>query len=179
MSRFKVPQPEEAPEESLPMLAHIAQQLGFVPQSYRLLSISPAVLWGFAALESHLSKTLDLKTRNGIALTVSQLNGSRYCLSAHAHRASELANMDPEEITLNRAGTSHDPKRAAALAFARRVVERRGKVTNAELAAVRSAGYRDEQILEIVALSVQVLFTNFMNNVAQSDLDFPAVDVIR
>ena len=40
---------------------------------------------------------------------------------------------------------------------------------------MRGAGYTDPQILAIVALAVQFLFTNFINNVNQTDLDIPAV----
>ena len=50
-----------------------------------------------------------------------------------------------------------------------------GKVSDADLQAVRDAGYNDAQILEMVALSAQFLLTNFINNVAQTDVDFPAI----
>ncbi|AHZ68665.1 hypothetical protein OU5_1588 [Pseudomonas mandelii JR-1] len=80
-----------------------------------------------------------------------------------------------EEIALNRQGRSEDPKRAAAATFAKNLVERRGKVTDQELAAVRAGGYTDPEIIDITALAVQFLLTNFMNNMADSDIDFPSV----
>ena len=49
------------------------------------------------------------------------------------------------------------------------------RVSDADLQAVRDAGYSDAQILEMVALSAQFLLTNFINNVAQTDIDFPAL----
>ncbi|MFJ8364344.1 hypothetical protein [Streptomyces sp. NPDC093984] len=48
-------------------------------------------------------------------------------------------------------------------------------MSDADLAAVRGAGYTDPQILAIVAVAVQVLLTNFINNVNQTDIDVPAV----
>jgi alkylhydroperoxidase family enzyme len=82
--------------------------------------------------------------------------------------------MSSDDIDLARAGSSIDPKRAAAAHFAQRVVETRGQVSDADLAAVRSAGYTDPQILAIVTLAVQFLLTNFINNVNQTDVDIPA-----
>jgi alkylhydroperoxidase family enzyme len=83
--------------------------------------------------------------------------------------------MSGDDIELVRLGSSVDPKRAAAARFAQRVVDSRGRVSDAELAGVRGAGYTDPQILAIVAVAVQFLLTNFINNVNQTDLDIPAV----
>ncbi|MEU9977778.1 hypothetical protein [Streptomyces sp. NPDC051014] len=58
------------------------------------------------------------------------------------------------------------------------LVESRGRVGDADLADVRHAGYTDAQILGIVAVAVQFLLTNFINNVNQTDLDVPAADPV-
>jgi uncharacterized peroxidase-related enzyme len=179
MSRIAIPSRDEAPGPAQPILDAVNKQLGFVPNLHRLMSISPGALAGWVGLQGALSKTLDLKTRDGIALAVSEANGCNYCLSAHGYVAANFAKMSPEEIALNREGRSSDPKRGAAVRFARRLIETRGHVTDADLAAVREAGFADPQVIEIVALSAQFLLTNFMNNVADSDIDFPAVEPAR
>jgi alkylhydroperoxidase family enzyme len=86
--------------------------------------------------------------------------------------------MSAEEIALNRAGRSEDPRRAAAAAFAQRVIETQGQVTDEDLASVRAAGYSDANIVEIVASTVQFLMTNFLNNVAKTVVDFPLSEVL-
>jgi AhpD family alkylhydroperoxidase len=86
---------------------------------------------------------------------VSDSNGCGYCLSAHTHISSTLARIRGEEIALNRAGHSSEPKREAAIDFAKRLIEMHGKVTDAESIAARDAGYTDPQIVEIIALSAQ------------------------
>ncbi len=48
-------------------------------------------------------------------------------------------------------------------------------MSDADLAAVRGAGYTDPQILAIVTVTVQILLTNFINNVNRTDIDIPAV----
>ena len=65
---------------------------------------------------------------------------------------------------------------AAAGNFARQVIDKRGHVTNADMAAVREAGFDAAQILEIVALSIQFSMTNYLNSVAGTDIDFPPID---
>jgi AhpD family alkylhydroperoxidase len=74
-----------------------------------------------------LAKTLDVKTRDGIALAVSEADGCDYCLAAHSYIATNLAKIAPDEIELNRKGRSADPKRQAAVAFAKAVIETRGR----------------------------------------------------
>jgi uncharacterized peroxidase-related enzyme len=175
MSRIAIPTRDNAPAASQPILDAVYKQLGFVPNLHRLMSISPNVLTGFVGLQSSLVKTLDIKTRDAIALAVSEMNGCGYCLAAHSYVATNFARMSPEEITLNRQGKSHDATRAASATFAQHLMKAHGKVSDADLQAVRDAGYSDAQILEMVALSAQFLLTNFINNVAQTDIDFPAL----
>jgi uncharacterized peroxidase-related enzyme len=146
-----------------------------VPNLFRLVALSPAALTGMTALSGALTKALDVKTRERIALAVAQVNGCDYCLSAHTYLGLNLAKIGPEEIALNRTGASSDPKADAAVRFAAKVAESRGRVSDADLTAVRAAGYTDAQVIEIVGVVVENVFTNFVNNVAQTDIDFPVV----
>jgi uncharacterized peroxidase-related enzyme len=176
MPRIAVPTRDEAPAESQSILDSVGKQVGFIPNLHRLMSLSPAALSGFVGLQGPLSKTLDLKTRDAISLAVSEANACNYCLVAHSYRASHFAHLSPEEIALNRQGRSSEPKRQAAASFAKHLIESRGKVRDSDLASLRQAGFTDGEIIEIIALSVQFLLTNFMNNVADTDIDFPDIE---
>ncbi|MFJ8608052.1 carboxymuconolactone decarboxylase family protein [Streptomyces sp. NPDC093675] len=177
MSRIATPPcVEEAPESARPTLDAVGKQLGFVPNLHRLMSTSPALLSAFVGLQTPLSKTLDASTRHAISLAVSQVNECGYCLRAHTYSAATFGKMPIEDIAMARKGASTDPKRNAAVAFAKRVVETHGKVGGDELDAVREAGFTDSQVLEIVGVAVQFLLTNFINNVADTDIDFPEVE---
>jgi uncharacterized peroxidase-related enzyme len=175
MTRIAIPTCDETPTASRPTLDAFNRQLGFTPNLFSIMSLSPNALTGWASLQGALAKTLDSNTRDAIGLVVSQVNSCRYCLSAYAFWATTVAKFSPEEISLNRLGTSHDSKRDAAVRFAKRVVETRGKVTETDLAAVRQAGFTDANIVEIIALSAQCLLTNFINNVFDTPIDFPAM----
>ena len=175
MSRLTIPALDDAPETSKPILAAVKMQLGVVPNMFRLFSSSPAALKGLTSLSGALTKSLDVKTRERIALAVAQVNGCNYCLSAHTYLGLNFAKISPEEVALNRKGSSSDPKADAAVRFAATVAETRGHVGDDDLAAVRKAGYSDAQVLEIIALVVENVFTNFVNEVAKTDIDFPVV----
>ncbi|MCQ0988235.1 carboxymuconolactone decarboxylase family protein [Jiella marina] len=175
MTRLAIPALADAPEASKPVLAAVEKQLGTVPNLYRLLSSSPAVLSGFAANGGALAKTLDLRTRERIALTVAEINGCDYCLSAHTYLAANLARLDGEEVALARQGRSGDAKADAVVRFAANVVRERGHVGTEDIRSVRDAGYSDAEIVEIVALVAENIFTNLINIVADTEIDFPVV----
>ena len=175
MSRITVPTFETAPAASQPMLAAVQKQLGVIPNSFRVLSLSPAVLQGLLGLNSALGKALDLKTRERIAIAIAQSNGCDYCLSAHSYIALNLAKIDAGEITLARKGASADPRAHAAVAFALKINQERGKVSDADVQAVKAAGFTDAQIVEIIAVVAENIFTNLLNIVADTEIDFPGI----
>jgi AhpD family alkylhydroperoxidase len=140
---------------------------------------STAALEGYLGFNGAIGRTLDVKTRERIALAVAQANGCEYCLSAHTYLGLNLAKIDDAEIALNRVGHSSDAKADAALVFARRVLDTRGSVSDADLAAGRLAGFSEPQVIEIVASVALNVLTNYVNNVAQTDIDFPEVLAVQ
>ena len=175
MSRLTIPAREDAPAKSQPLLDAVEKQLGVVPNLFRLVGNSPAALEGYLGLNGALGRTLDAKTRERIALAIAQANGCDYCLSAHSYLGLNLAKIDETEIALNRAGHSGDAKADAAVVFARKVLDARGKVSDADIAAVRLAGFTEAQVIEITAAVALNVLTNYINNVAGTDIDFPVV----
>jgi uncharacterized peroxidase-related enzyme len=172
MPRIQLPTDERIPEASRAAVDGIRTQLGFLPNVVKLMSVSPAVLNGWLGLQAALSGRLDRKTREAIALVVSEVNGCAYCLATHS-RAATSGATPPDEIERNRAGTSSDAAVAAAAKFAGRLIEERGHVADDDVKALRAAGYSDAQTLEIVAFAIQFMFTNFVNTVAGTEMDFP------
>jgi len=176
MSRIPTPATvADAPEAAHALLEGVKKQVGAVPNLYRLTATSPVTLEGLLGLTGALGKgTLDAATRERIALAVAQINGCDYCLAAHSFVGKRVAKLDDAEIAANRAGGSQDPRADAAVRFAAAVVNQRGQVPQAELEAVRAAGYSDAEILEIVGHAALNTFTNYVNEVFDTDLDFPA-----
>jgi len=171
---------ESSPEGSRAGLEAVSRQLGSVPNLFRVVANSPNALNGLLALEGAAAKgRLGARTLERIALAVAEVNACGYCLSAHTYIARNLVKIDDAEITANRSGASNDPQAAAAVRFAVQVAQLRGHVGDAQLAAVRAAGFDDAQIVEIVQAVVLNTYTNYINEVARTEIDFPAVEPLR
>jgi uncharacterized peroxidase-related enzyme len=177
MSRLPIPASiDTAPSAAQPLLEAVKKQLGSIPNLFRLVANSPAALEGYLGLNAALAKgALDARTRERIALAVAEINGCSYCLSAHTYLGKNLAKLDDAELATNRHGTSNDPQADAAVRFAVKVTNNRGHVTDADLSAVRMAGYSDAQIIEIVLHVSLNTLTNYVNEVAKTEIDFPIV----
>jgi uncharacterized peroxidase-related enzyme len=175
MPKCAVLKSEQVPAGSKPTLEAFTKNIGFTPNMMATFAASPIAFNAWATLLGSLSKALDVKTRDSIGLAVSEVNGCNYCLTVHSFTAEHMAKMQPNEIILARQGHATDPKRNAAVQFARKVIETRGQVNDADLQAVRNAGHTDAQVIEIVALVAMYSLTNFFNNVFDPEKDFPAV----
>ena len=181
MSRLHIPPTVEAsPDRSRSPLNAVLKKLGTVPNLFRLVANSPAALEGYLGIGHALSSaTLDARTQERIAIVVAELNGCAYCLSAHSYLGRHVARLDDAEIAANRHGASNHPRADAAIRFAAALVLGRGHVSDAELAAVKAAGYGDAEIVEIVLTVALNTFTNYVNEVAQTEIDFPVVTPAR
>ena len=180
MSRISTPTSiEAAPAASQPLLHAVKQQLGVVPNLFRLVANSPAALEGYVGLIGALGKgALAAATRERIALAVAEINACSYCLSAHTYLGQHVAKLDDAEIAANRAGGSNDPKADAAVRFAAKIVRERGHVTEGDLRAVKSAGYDEAQVIEIVLHVALNTWTNYINEVAKTEIDFPVAPAL-
>ena len=176
MTRIAIPAADQAPVASLPLLDAVNKQLGMIPNLMKVIGNSPAALEGYLSLNGALGKgALGAKTGERIALAVAELNRCSYCLSAHSYLACNLAKLAADEIETNRHGSSNEPKAAAAVRFATQVLSTCGHVSDAEVAAVKAAGYSNAEVIEIVLHVALNTLTNYVNEVAKTEIDFPVV----
>ena len=159
-------------------LSAVKVKIGMVPNLFSTFAQSPAVLNGYLAFSDALSSkgVLTAKQREIVALAVAQANECQYCLAAHTlmGKGAGLSSVGIRKAREGKAETTID---GAVAWFARRVVKTRGQVTDADIALVRSAGLDDARIIEVIANVAINVLTNYTNNVAQTDIDFPKVDV--
>ena len=181
MSRIATPPSiEDAPQAARPSLESVKKLLGSAPNLFRMVANSPAALEGYVGMLGALSRgVLPAATHERIALAVAEFNGCDYCLSAHSYLGRHVAKLDESEMAANRSGASNDAKADAAVRFARKVLEHRGHVADQDVRAVRAAGYSEAQIVEIVQHVALNVWTNYVNSVAQTAIDFPVVSARR
>ena len=176
MSRIHQIVPETATGKAKELLATVQQAFGMVPNTARVMANSPAVLDSFLAFSTAMGGArIGTKLHKQLKLTTSETKSCSYCTSILSAVAPS-AGLTVEDVLAGRTGHSEDRHTKAALGFANDVLESRGKVSDKQLAAVREAGFGDAEIVEIVASVVLGCFTNFLNNVADTDLDIPKAE---
>lgn len=141
---------------------------------FKGMANSPAALGAYVAL-THALKDGELTPaeRETIAIAAGQLNGCDYCVAAHTVMG-KMAGLSEGETVAIRRGAPTEPKLAALTKFVAAMNEKRGFVNDADVAAVRAAGYGDGHIAEIVAVYALNLYTNYFNHLNETDIDFPA-----
>jgi uncharacterized peroxidase-related enzyme len=176
MSRFAQINPESASGKPKELLDAVKSKLGLVPNMTRAMANSPSVLEGYLALSGALSQgVLSGKQREQIALVVGQTNHCDYCVAAHS-AIGKMVGLTADQILDSRRGSAVDAKTDKLIRFARELVDRKGNVTDADIADIRAAGFDDGAIGEIVAGVALNIFTNYFNHVADTDVDFPKVE---
>jgi uncharacterized peroxidase-related enzyme len=114
--------------------------------------------------------TLSALERELVAIMTAAFNGCEYCLTAHtlaarAYGASAAAAAAAQEARAD------DPRTAGLLELGRAVLESRGRVSDEQLASARAAGLDDTALLDLVAVVAENTLGNFVNNLAETDID--------
>ena len=179
MTRIDLIDPAATTPERQALLGQIQQAFGVVPNMFKAVAHSPAALNSMWASFGALGQgSLPPKLTEQIAVAVADRNACKYCLAAHT-ALGRKAGATAQEMTEAQMGESADPRTAAALRFALQLVNERGQVSDADVRAVRQAGFSDEQVVEILAHVALNLFTNYVNLAFAVPIDFPAVKLHR
>lgn len=175
MSRLPAIQTETATGKVKELLEGVQAKLKITPNMTRVMANSPAVLKGYLDFSGALAAgLLNAKLREQLAIAVAEQNACQYCLSAHTAIGKMTGLADAESVAA-RSAHSETPKIQAALQFAHEVVAKKGHPTDADFAAVRSAGWNDAEIAEVIAHVALNIFTNYFNNATKVEIDFPKV----
>jgi uncharacterized peroxidase-related enzyme len=177
MSRLTTIRPEEATGAAGEVFAKIKKAVGKVPNAYATVGThSPEALSAALAFDAAVAaSTLGKADIEVIKLVVSERVGCDYCVAAHT-LMGKLAGLSSDDMKQVRAGVATgDAKRNALVTYVGTLVGTRGTVPEAAVDAVRAAGYTDRQIIEINLAIASITFTNLVNRVNDTTLDFPAV----
>ena len=175
MPTFQTVEPTQATGETKKLFDALQHKLGMVPNLAKALANSPVSLKAYLGWGAALSGgVLPASLHEQIAIAVANTNGCDYCLSAHTVLGS-LNGLEPDQLKAAQTGDASDPKSAAALAFAIKLVEQRGHLPVSEIESLRSTGLTDSEIIEIVSAVSINIFTNYFNHIAGTEIDFPVV----
>jgi uncharacterized peroxidase-related enzyme len=176
MVRLKAVSPDEATGKTKELFTAIEAKLGMVPNMMKTMGNSSAFLESYLNLSGALgSGTLGAKNGELIALAVAESNQCSYCLSAHTYIGKNLVKVDEATLQLARSGNGNDAKTTAILQFAKTLVNKKGLVNDEDVSKVKAAGVTDGEVGEIVGHVALNILTNYFNNTANTEIDFPVV----
>ncbi len=172
MIKFTVPTRGEVSENNQAIFDNLQKSLGFVPNLYAFYAKNETALSDYLALQNRKS-TLKAKEREVINLVTSQINGCRYCQSAHTVLGKMNGFTDEQVIELRKGSASFDPKLDALVRFTASVVENRGKATEESKEAFFAAGYTEVNLIDVVIIIGDKIISNYIHNLADFPIDFP------
>jgi alkylhydroperoxidase family enzyme len=162
---------EAAPEALLPVLEHVDKIFGFIPNLMGTLANAPAAAKAYHGLIREFSKS-SLQELQIVLLTVSVENKGIYCTAAHSAVAKSLARAPDEVIGAIRDGHPvPDPRLNAVVSLTREIVRDRGYVKPETMRAFVAAGYRTEQVMEILLGVAVKTISNYLDHISAIDVD--------
>jgi uncharacterized peroxidase-related enzyme len=168
--------PEHATGTTKRLFDDVKVKFGVVPNVFRVLGNAPVALEGYLNFSAILAGgTFDARVREQIALTVAESNLCGYCLNAHAFIGGKIGLTQKDIADAIRASATAG-KTDAILKLVRSMVVQRGEVKDADLQRARAVGLTDGDVVETVANVVLNIFTNYINHVARTVVDFPQVN---
>ena len=178
MSRLSTQAVADASGPAAALFATIARSLGKVPNAYATVgSNSPLALEAALHLEGALARgSLGAREREVVKLVVSEVAGCDYCLAAHTAMGKKVGLSGAAIVALRHGEPSGDTRLDALAQFARALVQSHGTVPSVVVAAVRQAGFGDAEIVDTLLTIASITFTNLLNRVNDTELDFPAAD---
>lgn len=175
MNRLAQLDPQTTTGPAKALFEGVQKKVGVVPNLIRVLGNAPAALQGYLGFSAALTDgSFSPKLREQIALTVAETNRCTYCLSAHSFIGGKLG-LTQQDLADARMAAAVDPRTDAILKLARSIVMQRGELGDEGVLGARQAGLTDGEIVETVAHAALNIFSNYINHIAGTVIDFPEV----
>jgi uncharacterized peroxidase-related enzyme len=172
MRTFNVPVKAEVSPNNQAIFDNLQKGLGFVPNLYAVMAYSEHGLAKYLQLQGAPSQ-LTKKEKEVVNLVVSQVNGCRYCQSAHTV-IGKMNGLTDEQVLDIRSGTAaFDTKLDALTKLAKATTLTKGRPDTAALDAFFNAGYTNAHLVEVVIAIADKVVMNYLNNIMQVPIDFP------
>ena len=174
MARLTVNTLETAPEKAKERMEMVQKANGFIPNLIGVLANSPQALEMYQEVGKINSRSsLTPEEIEVVQITAAAHNGCDFCVAGHTKIGTLKLKMPENVLNALRARTTiEDNAKYQALAqFTMQLIDQRGKVSDEELAAIKAAGYSEQNILDVVLGVALATLCNYANNVAQNDIN--------
>ena len=169
---YTVPTKAEVSENNQGIFDNLHKGLGFVPNLYAYFAKNETALGDYMALQNRKG-TLKAKEREVINLVTSQINGCRYCQSAHTVLGKMNGFTEEQVLEIRKGGASFDSKLNALAKFTASAVENRGRATEESKEAFFAAGYNEANMIDVIIVVGDKIISNYLHNLTEFEIDFP------
>lgn len=172
MTNFTVPTRSEVSENNQAIFDKLQKSLGFVPNLYAYFAKNETALADYLAFQNRKS-TLKAKEREVVNLVTSQVNGCRYCQSAHTVLGKMNGFTEEQVVEIRKGSASFDAKIDALAKLTKAIVEGRGKVSEDLKTNFFNAGYSEANLIDVVIVVGDKVVSNYIHNLTGFEIDFP------
>ncbi|MEQ9423170.1 MAG: carboxymuconolactone decarboxylase family protein [Cyclobacteriaceae bacterium] len=171
-TKFNVPTRSEVSDNNKATFDEIEKGVGFVPNIFASLAHSETALNDYLALSNRKS-SLDNKEKEVINLVVSQINGCRYCQSAHTAIAKNNGFNDDQILSIRGGEAPSNETHDALAKFVKSITDNRGKADASALEGFYAAGYNHASLVDVILAIADKTVTNFLARTGEVEIDFP------
>ncbi len=174
---FTIPTRDEVSDANKTIFDNLKKGLGMVPNLYAYFSKSETALGDYVAFQSRKS-TLSGKEREIVNLVTSQVNGCRYCQSAHTVLGKMHGFTDEQVLEIRKGSASFDAKLNALAKFTKAVAENRANVSEDVKEEFFNAGYTEANMIDVIIVVGDKIISNYLHNLTGFEIDFPLAEKI-
>jgi uncharacterized peroxidase-related enzyme len=176
-TNFTVPTRAEVSANNQAIFDNLQKGLGFVPNLYAYFGKNETALGDYLTLQNR-KNTLKAKEREVINLVTSQINGCRYCQSAHTTLAQKNGFTDAQILEIRSGKATFDSRLDALAKFTAAVVENRGKANVQAIEDFFAAGYNEANMIDVVMVAGDKTISNYIHNITHLEIDFPLAEAL-
>lgn len=178
MKTFQVPTREQVTPGAQGVFDHVQSDFGMVPNLFATIGYSENALTSYLAFQQAQTKgSFNAKEREAVFLAVSQVNGCQYCLAAHT-AVGKMSGFSEDETVQLRAGTHPNRKLTVTTRLAAGITRHHGRPEPQLLEDFFALGYGEKELIDLVALVADKTFANYVHNLTQVPVDFPAAPAL-
>jgi len=171
MTKFTIHTADTAPEASLPLFENSMKSFGMVPNLHAVMASSPGLLEAYQLLTGLFMKTsLSAEEQTVVWQTINVEHECSYCVPAHTMVAN-MMGVDTEISTALRESKPLPEKLESLRNFTRKMLIRRGQVSESDVNEFLEAGYMPQNILEVILGLSHKVMSNYTNHIAGTPLD--------
>lgn len=174
MARLTVHTIDTAPEGSKARMEAVQKANGFIPNLIGVLANSPQALEFYQEVSKLNAKSsLDAQEIEVVQITAAAHNGCNFCVAGHTKIGKLKLAMPDDVLNALRTRTNIDSneKYQALAQFTMQIIDKKGKVSDEELANFKNAGYNDQNAQDVILGVALAALCNYSIGLSQAEIN--------